>query len=266
MDINKMFCEDEKPLDQIVIDGGFTGIFRTIACIGDSLSSGEFESLDENNNRGYHDMFEYSWGQFIARAIGSKVYNFSRGGMTAREYIQSFAENMGFWSHEKAAQAYIIALGVNDVTEAINQNTDLGNISDIAKDYKDNKPTFFGYYAAIVQRIKEIQPDAKFFFMTIPKSYKNDSRSELEDRHAEIIYELSDYFDKSYVIDLRKYSPIHDEDFHDKFYMSGHLNPCGYLLAAQMVMSYIDFIIRHNMNDFRKVGFIGTPFVNVDYQ
>ena len=32
-----------------------------IGCIGDSLSSGEFESLDEAGNRGYHDMFEYSW-------------------------------------------------------------------------------------------------------------------------------------------------------------------------------------------------------------
>ena len=32
--------ENEKPLDRIVTDGGFCGIFRRIACIGDSLSSG----------------------------------------------------------------------------------------------------------------------------------------------------------------------------------------------------------------------------------
>ena len=38
----------EKPLDRIVTDGGFCSIFRRIACIGDSLSSGEFESLNQN--------------------------------------------------------------------------------------------------------------------------------------------------------------------------------------------------------------------------
>ena len=36
---------DEKPLDRIVSDGGFVGIFRTIACVGDSLASGEFEDF-----------------------------------------------------------------------------------------------------------------------------------------------------------------------------------------------------------------------------
>ena len=56
---------NEKPLDRIVTDGGFCGIFRTIACIGDSLSSGEFESLDEEGRKGYHDCFEYSWGNSL---------------------------------------------------------------------------------------------------------------------------------------------------------------------------------------------------------
>lgn len=51
--------ENEKPLDNIVSDGGFTSIFRTIACIGDSLSSGEFESLREDGGHVCHDMFEF---------------------------------------------------------------------------------------------------------------------------------------------------------------------------------------------------------------
>ncbi len=35
------------------------------------------------------------------------------------------------------------------------------------------------------------------------------------------------------------------------------MNPCGYMLAAKMVVSYIDYIIRHNMKDFKEVAFIG---------
>ena len=52
---------DEKPLDNIPADGGYTAIFRTIACVGDSLSSGEFEADNGNGGSSYHDMFEYSW-------------------------------------------------------------------------------------------------------------------------------------------------------------------------------------------------------------
>ena len=51
----------------------------------------------------------------IARKNGLKGYNFSRGGMTAKEYIESFAESQGFWDKDKACQAYVIALGVNDI-------------------------------------------------------------------------------------------------------------------------------------------------------
>ena len=53
MDITKYYLgENEKPLDVIKPDGGFFGIFRTVAVVGDSLSSGEFESLDEKGNMG----------------------------------------------------------------------------------------------------------------------------------------------------------------------------------------------------------------------
>ena len=63
MDIRSyMAIPGEKPLERLLPDGGLCGIFRTMGCIGDSLSSGEFESLDDNNKKGYHDYFEYSWG------------------------------------------------------------------------------------------------------------------------------------------------------------------------------------------------------------
>ena len=40
--------EGEKPLDNIITDGGFVGIFRTIGCVGDSLASGELEGTNEH--------------------------------------------------------------------------------------------------------------------------------------------------------------------------------------------------------------------------
>ena len=248
--------ENEKPLDRIVSDGGFTSIFRTIACIGDSLASGEFESIKADGSHGWHDMYEYSWGQYIGRMCGSKVYNLSRGGMTAKVYCESFADSNGFWNPKYASQCYIIALGVNDI---LNVKQELGSVKDVDfSDYKNNKENFAGYYAQIIQRLKQIQPRAKFFLMTMAKDGENDSRLEEKQAHSALLYDFADKFDNTYVIDLLKYAPTYDEKFKENFYLCGHMNPMGYDLTAKMVASYIDYIIRHNPQDFKEVGFIGT--------
>ena len=249
----------ELPLETLAPNGGYTAILRTVGCIGDSLSSGEFESMDLNRNKGYHDMFEFSWGQFLARECGLTVRNFSRGGMTAKEYIESFAEANGFWDPALACRAYILALGVNDI---VNAGQPVGSAADInLTDWRNNKKTFAGYYAAIVQRLKALQPEARFFFVTMPK----EERGSLSPAHTALLHDLTQVFDHSYVIDLDAYAPPHDRAFRDRFYMGGHLNAAGYLLTAKQMGSYIDWIIRHHTDDFRKIGFVGTGLDNVDY-
>ncbi|MDD4773514.1 MAG: SGNH/GDSL hydrolase family protein [Eubacteriales bacterium] len=261
MDITQfMSIPGEKPLDRILTDGGFCGIFRTVGCIGDSLSSGEFESKDENGNNGYHDMFEYSWGQYIARAAGLKAYNFSRGGMTASEYWNSFANQNGFWDADKLCQAYIIALGVNDI---LNAGQTVGSVADInTDDYNKNANTFAGYYARIIQRLKAMQPKACFFLMTMPCDDGDEAHIAKIKTHRKLLYDIAGLFDFTYILDFTEYAPIYDHEFRRNFFLGGHLNAAGYLLTARMTASYIDYIIRHNPRDFAQVGFIGTPFSN----
>lgn len=238
----------EQPLEHLCPDGGFSAIFRTVGCVGDSLSSGEFETVF-NGTTHYYDVFEQSWGQYLARMNGSTVYNFSRGGMTAKTYCESFAEEKGFWDKKYACQAYILALGVNDLSQA---DCEIGTLADIdPADWRNNRPTFTGYYAQIVQRLKEIQPDAYFFLMTIPRSEKSDP---LADTHAERLRELAEFFENTYTLDFRRYAPIYDQDFHTLYFLGGHMNPCGYLLTARMVASYLDYIIRHHPSDFVRLG------------
>lgn len=245
--------EGEKPLDRIVTDGGFCAVFRTIAVIGDSLSSGEFESKNVHGEKGYHDYFDYSWGQFIGRSCGSKVYNFSRGGMTAKEYTESFAESNGFYDKYKLAQAYIIALGVNDL---LNVNGETGDVSDIdLNDYTKNKDTFAGYYGRIIQCVKELQPKAKIFLVSIPKD--GGKSDEKKKEHRDLLKKFTELFKNTYLLDLYEYSPVQDKEFRDIFWQ-GHMTPAGYLLMAKMIESYIDYIIRANQKDFKQVGFIGT--------
>lgn len=261
MDLSRYLAiPGELPLENIPCDGGFTAIFRTIGCIGDSLSSGEFESTDAEGNKGYHDMFEYSWGQYIARAAGTTVYNFSRGGMTAIEYWNGWAENNDCWNPDKICQAYIIALGVNDL---FGRKMEVGSVEDICdEDWNKNAENFAGYYARIIQRLKSMQPKARFFLMTMPRS-SDTARDEVGDRHAELLRAMAKHFEYTYVIDLRKYGPVYDSEFRRNFYLGGHMNPMGYMLTARMTAAYIDYIIRNNPEDFAQVGFIGKPFHNM---
>jgi lysophospholipase L1-like esterase len=157
------------------------------------------------------------------------------------------------WSKDKICQAYIIALGVNDI---INQNKEFGSIADICKeDYTKNASTFVGHYAAIIQKIKKLQPRAKIFLMSTPREGNN--RDENRKKIRDMLEELTNVFSRTYLIDLYTYAPLYDEEFRSKFFL-GHMTATGYILTAKMVESYIDYIIRKNPKDFNQVGFIGT--------
>ena len=251
---------DEKPLDNIVEGYSHTSIFRTMAFIGDSLSSGEFESRDKEGKPGWHDMFEYSWGQFIARKNGLTAYNFSCGGMSAKWYMDSYGAARGHWANSKACQAYVIAMGVNDI---FNNKMEIGSIKDIdLSDYRNNKPTFAGFYAQIISKYKEISPDAKFFLVTFPNENDPEKEKATQDMRK-LLYDFAEIFDNTYVLDIYNYGPVYDEKFKEKYFLHGHMNPMGYLFTAKMIDSYIDYIIRHNPDDFKHVGFINS---NIDYK
>ena len=249
---------DEKPLERMPADGGFTGIFRTICCIGDSMSSGEFESIDDNSNKEYHDMFEYSWVQYLGRLVGAKVLNFSRGGMTAIEYCKTFADANNFWDTDKLCQCYIIALGINDL---VGLKMPVGSIEDINyEDYtKNNEETFAGWYAQIIQRMQALQPKARFFLVTMIRE-DSEEHNKIVQAHAQLLHDIAERFDNTYVIDFAQYGPVIDAEFRRNFYLGGHLIPAGYLLVSRMVASYIDYIIRNNPEGFYEVPFIGTPY------
>ena len=60
--------EGEQPLDRIVQNGGFCGIFRKIVCVGDSLSSGEMEGMMDGKR-----IYSYGWYDAFAKIITSYI-------------------------------------------------------------------------------------------------------------------------------------------------------------------------------------------------
>ncbi len=258
MDIREFYAgSDEQPLDKLVSDGGFTGIFRKIGAVGDSLSSGEFEDVSETGEKSYHDCFDFSWGQYIARIAGTNVINMSRGGMTAREYCQSFADRYGYFAADKACGAYIIALAVNDW----NTDIEIGSAYDADEnDPRSHPDTFGGWYGELILRYKAISPDAKFFLVVPPKEEPAQRDQERKAKTRGVIRDFAERFDNTYIIDLYEYAPVYDAEFRENFYLYGHMNPAGYILTAKMFVSYIDFIIRKNPADFRRAGFIKAQY------
>jgi len=249
----------EQPLDIIKETCGFAGIFKQIGVIGDSLASGEFESHDENGNIVYTDMYEYSWPAVLERITGTKYNNYSRGGMTAREYVQSWADANGFWQWN---QAYIIALGNND---SFVFGHPLGSVKDVNADCpQDNADTFFGNMGKIVCKLKTIEPNARIFVVTPQlrgEACDNDIRY-----IASELAKLCDMFEFTYLLDMTAHAPVYDAEMRKSFGLGFHPNPMGYYVYALTVGNYIDYIIRSNPQEFATIPFVGTLLKNKDYK
>ena len=256
----------ENPLQILREDGGYTCIFRTLGCIGDSLSSGEFEATSEEGVKSYHDYYEYSWGQFIARRCGLKAYNFSRGGLTAR-YFHDFAGYGAFFAPERVCQGYVVALGVNDVTQLVRKSEvydGFGSMDDV--DFSNchaNKNTFVGQYIRILQRIRMAQPKARIFLVTIPRQKNEEEEvAKMRERHAEFVRSLPNTFDFTYVIDLRKYLSTFLEEGCEKYFLGGHMSPMGYAYMATVISTYMDWVIQKYPDDFKQIPFLGKGVHN----
>ena len=245
------------PLAHISSNPGFCSIFHEWGFIGDSLCSGEHEYHKPDGSKGYHDMYDYSWGQRICAHTGTKGDNYSQGGETARGWISHFWDkpynrNNNIDAKLDPKQAYIMALGVNDSNNP--KSHPCGDVQkDICKeDFRKNADTFAGNYAGIIQRIRTIAPDSRFFLVTMPKKTE----------YNDVIRAMADIFSNTYIIDLEKYGPSYAKGsmMREKYYLGNHLNAMGYEYTAWMFMTYINWIIEHNWKDFEQVAFIGTPY------
>lgn len=257
----KQAVEEENPIAVISQNPGLCSIFHYWGFIGDSLCSGEFEYTRPDGKTGYWDCYEYSWGMRMCARMGVEGEVFSRGGETAKGWIAHFWDSnknkLGNCAKGNPKQAYIIALGVNDSNpENIENGYKCGNFPDDIdmQDYNNNAETFIGCYAGIIQRIKEMQPEAKFFLVTMPRTGMRCKP------YNDAIRKMAEVFNNTWIIDLEKYNcDFYNSKEFKKLYKPndhGHLTAAGYEYTAWEFMTYIDWIIRHDMDSFKEVGFM----------
>ena len=182
---------------------------------------------------------------------------------------------------------YTIALGVNDAGYWLNgqtsvvdypcvtaypQQSQYGSLTitendvmadiDLA-DYENNQNSYAGWYAGIIQRLKSVRKDAIIFCITNPSG---SNISEWNQVIRIIVNKLNAYYGKEtiFLVDLREYNPITPK-MDDNCNLNGHYSAFGYLYSAYQISSYIDWIIRNNIDQFRGTSLIGTGSVVNDF-
>ena len=244
------FYKNDSYHDESEVSSGAGSIecFLNVGCIGDSLASGESVS-----SSGHHtDFYQHSWGQYLSRATGNKYYNWSKGGLTARQWLDSSYATECFDAEHKC-ECYIIGLGQNDY----NQSVSIGSSADIGSSYLDNPDTFYGNYGGIISRIIKMQPKAKIFVLTDPLE-----STESSGYNDAIRYMPTKFPNNVFLIDLYKdisneYSAIVDDSTQWK---SGHGNALSYRKFAYLLAKEINDYMNDHQDQFDDIQFIGTDY------
>lgn len=242
---------NELPLQNIDKTGGYTSIFRKIGIIGDSLSSG---AQDIQDGGSAFDCWEHSWGSYLGRATGAEIIKLCQGGLMTRNWHSVFEAKAR--EENNKCTAYILMLGHNGKLT--------GSIDDVnVTSLKDSADTTYGQYAKIIGTLREVAPQAKIFCVTYPIKYIE------EENKNNMIREVASKLN-CYLIDLYKYGI--DKDIFSKVWNQKgignpekdkekiHFTPLAYLKWSWEIQSYIDYIIRHNPDDFVNVGYINTSY------
>ena len=236
-----------KPEEKTDYQKNLFASFIKFGVVGDSLASGEAVA-NNGDTLQYIDNYDYSWGQFIARNHGMNCVNFSKGGATTRTFLQSGTD----WGIDKLlnsankCNAYFIGLGVNDPGSVT-----LGTSADVHEDFTTNPDTFYGNYAKIIGYIKQVQPKAKIFVLTIPSNYGS---------YNEAIRYMAT-LENVYCIDLNeKFLNEYNSGFIMANKREGHYNAIGYNYMAELLFEYVSSYMYENYEEFIQIEFIGTDY------
>ena len=224
-----------------------------IGCIGDSLSSGESQYTKEDGTKGLVDLYDHSWGQFMAKKYGIECLNFSVGGLSTRSY---WTHSRGWASVQKTdslCNAYIIGLGQNDRGKLGDDY--LGTIADVdIGDCENNADTYFGNYAKIIQKIKALQPKAKFFLLPDPVI-------SIDHAYNNAVVEIANLLPDCYLIDLTKYASMYSTGgFFKVNNRGGHYNSIAYNYMGKIIGEEISRYMFTNPDEFAQIEFIGTEY------
>ena len=207
----------------------YTVFFPKMAVIGDSLSSGALYYNGAYNNR-YGD----SWLSFIAQHSGSKRNHYSVGGLTAKSWLDNYADKL---LSDPNADIYYIALGTNDAWQ---EPYPMGSAEDAA-----GTNTFAGWYKRIIETVRGKAPNAAIICISL---YKNNPT------WNSLINQIADLYSNTYYIDFAGNSDI-DTDTGGIYSAGSHFTTIGYKYVANVILKQLNSIISKNIANFAFYGY-----------
>lgn len=246
----------DNPVKNLITSPSLVSMIDSWGVLGASYDSGEYEYLDDGVVK-YEDRYEDSWPQKMGRINGISMFNFTAGGMSCKAWCQNnpyYPQNR-VWAAaqqtENLKQAYVIHFG--------GLNDDISSVGDLAtdvdlNDYNNNADTYAGWLAGVVQRLRSVNPNCFIFMSTMNRWNRLNDQDGQE--YDDVVRAIPAFFNnyRIYLLDVRTYGP--GTSYASVFNTGGHPNAFGHTYLAFMYNTYLDYVIKNNINDFKEVQFV----------
>lgn len=254
---SKVVPSDENPLSIVKETAGYTSIIHRLGVVGASFTNG-----GENTTSGtcpLSVMREFSWPQNLARLCGSIAYHFGQPGMYCKQWLNDVG---GYYTQmaqpEYACDAYVISFASNDANPS-KADYGLGTIADVhIGSESENGASFYGYLSQIVARCHSVQPRAYLFLMTYPYDYSQTETKGYNQAMRDIVTAYRNAGYRIYLIDYATYGMTEEQAQNKGMFRGSHYVGTGYQYMTYEICTYIDWIIKHNMEDFKDIAFVQT--------
>jgi len=236
-------------------------LFPSVAMIGDSLASGEIVHDDDralgvlfgglhpdrgvvNEGPACVDCYENSWCSLICRRIGAKVTHFTKGGCTAKYWLDTY--NYHFAIDKNKYPLVFIALGSND----FNCGLKIGSKTDRIGD-----ETFSGYYSEIIHSVREINPHCVILCLSLYNGENSPHVNSMGNKPMDFsnaIKDITSIYDKCYFLDFARESENVFET--TKFERRGHYSAPGYLAVSYDIEKIANKVLEENIKDLDDIS------------
>ena len=211
-------------------------IFKKVVCCGDSYTSGHINI----NGEAKITNEEFAWPHYMSTLTGNEWINCGCSGCTVLTW-QTHERGLQKAKSVGKAQAYVIGLMINDTSLV-----DLGDISDIGTDNQ----TYYGGMSKIIRELNTINPKAKIFVNTCPKT--GEKYTQYNQAVRDIVNQYKDIY-PVYCIDLEASKKLYEVPSLQNDYIYAHYTAIGYEQFAEIYNYLLSDYINNNISEFQNV-------------
>lgn len=203
-------------------------IFEKVCCIGDSFTAGYIY----NSSGVPHTDNKYSWVEHLKNMTGRDYVNCGKSGATTASWLTDADGLAKAQIPANKAQAYIIALQINDAAQGLS----VGTVSDIGT----SNQTYIGCTSKIIDEMFTINNDAHIFLLTQPKNYVSDHTP-----YRQAILDIVSWYQTTgngthqnqvHLIDLLDYWKLFRNPGCNDSSANGHYTAVGWEYTAEILM------------------------------